>query len=84
MLTKEIMKELALISERISKAEKHISDFADILHAESNEKISDNSDAVFELADVSGSDDAAIYELAQMIEELAERVSALESKESEE
>lgn len=44
--------------------------------------ISDNSDGIYDLADVVSEDSECIYDLADIISSLDERVSALEEKEN--
>lgn len=76
----DIVKELATLSRRIFNAEKAVSDLADVLHAESSNKINDNSEGLFDVAGVAGENSEATFDLAEMIADLENRVAEMEEK----
>lgn len=76
----DIFKELKTLSERIFKAEKKLSDFSDMHRAQSKQETSDNSEGIFDVAEVVGENSEASFDLAEMVADLEERVSKLEGK----
>jgi hypothetical protein len=76
----DLSKELKTLSERIFEAEKKISDFSDMLHAESKQTIHDNSEGLYDVAEVAGENSEGMFDLAEMVADLENRVTELEGK----
>lgn len=69
-------KALADARRMIQDAKKILNDITDKLGID----ISDNSDGLFDIAEVSNDNSDGLYDLADKIEEFEERISALEGK----
>lgn len=79
-MNKETLQEIAAIWDKLNELNKQLSDFIDMVHGQSTEGISENSDGIIDVAELSDENSGSIVELAEMIENLEERVSALEEK----
>ena len=77
---KTIRQELAAIWDKIGSEGRQQSAFTDTVHTQSTEGISENSGSILDIADLSDENSNSITELADMINNLEERVKALEEK----
>lgn len=76
----DTIKELKTLSQRIFNVEKKLSDFSDMLHEQSKNGINDNSEGLYDVAEVAGENSGATFDLAEMIADLENRVSEMEGK----
>lgn len=80
MTREEILKEIGAIWDKLNDLSKQLSDFIDMVHGESTDGISENSGSILDVAELSDENSGSIVEIADMVEDLEERVSALEEK----
>ena len=72
--------EIAAIWDKLGSMDKKISDFIDMVHNASTEGITENSTGILDIAELSDENSSSIIDLADMVNELDERVTALEEK----
>lgn len=68
-IRKLILQELAPIKEHINSITKQLDDITHMLYKESTNSISENQDAIFEIAQIADENSDAILELAEMMNE---------------
>lgn len=78
-MDKDVRAEISAIWDKMLEIEKKLSDFTDMLHAQSTNGINENGEAVLDVADVSDENSQAIIDLGDAVDDLSNRVSALES-----
>lgn len=72
-MNEAVRSEITALWEKVASMDKKISDFIDAVHKTSTDGIKENSDGIIDVADVSG-------QMYESIEDLENRVSALEGK----
>lgn len=72
------MQEISALWDKINDMSKQLSDFSDMLHKDSKNRIGGNEEGLLDIADVSSENSDCIVELAEMISNLEERTSTLE------
>jgi hypothetical protein len=60
---------------------KQLSDFSDMLHKDSKNGIGENEDGLLDIASVADENSGCVVELGELVNDLEERLTALESKE---
>ena len=81
MTDKEILDLFAAVNDRMNSISKRLDDVFMSLHNASTSGISENDNAICDIADISDVNSTAIDDLAIMIDDLEQRVEALEEKE---
>lgn len=76
----DFIQEIAALWDQIQDLNKRLSDFIDGVHAVSTSGISENQGSVLDVAELSDENSGSIVDLADAIEDLEERVKALEEK----
>lgn len=79
--TTQIMQTIAGVSKKVNDINNKLDALTNKNHKESLEYITENSDGVLDVASLSDENSTAIEELAEIVDNLLERVEALESKE---
>lgn len=71
-------KETTALWDAINRIEKKLSDFTDMRHEQNAGLITENSEALFDVAEVVEENSEASYDLAEVLASLEERIEALE------
>ena len=79
-MTDEIAKAINDCNKRINEVSQRLDGFFNMLHEKNADNIEENSNGIFDLADLADENSTSIFDLADMLAELDERVTALEEK----
>lgn len=75
-----MIQEIAAIWDHMREIDKKLSDFIDSVHGVSTEGIAENSGSILDVADLSDENSNSIVDLAETVNDLEDRVEALEGK----
>lgn len=75
-------KEITALWDAVKGIEKKLSDYTDIRHKSNADNITENSEALFDIAEVVEENSEASYDLAEVLASLEERIEALEGGKS--
>lgn len=79
-MDRDTIQEIAAIWDKLGEISKQLSDFADMLHGQSTAGITENSDGILDIAELSDENSTSIEDMAASIADLDARVKALEDK----
>jgi hypothetical protein len=80
-MQKDVMQEISALWDKINDISKQLSDFSDMLHKDSKNGIGENEDGLLDIASVADENSGCVVELGELVNDLEERLTALESKE---
>lgn len=80
-MQKDVMQEISALWDKINDMSKQLSDFSDMLHKDSKNGIGENEDGLLDIASVADENSGCVVELGELVNDLEERLTALESKE---
>lgn len=76
----DFLREIAELWRQFGNKIKNVSKHFDSCHAESQEKIADNSNGLFDLAEAVSDNSDGEYDLAEIVSDLSDQVSALQEE----
>ena len=79
-MDRDTIQEIAAIWDKLGEISKQLSDFTDMLHGQSTAGITENSDGILDIAELSDENSTSIEDMAASIADLDARVKALEDK----